>query len=182
MRVTRCAFLLLFFVSAPTLAAAARQGGKDMALTLSSPAFKASSSIPSKFTCEGSEMNPALQWSGAPSGTRSYALIVEDPDAPGKTFTHWVLYNLPADATGIPEAASSTGLPGGAAEGVNDFKRSGYGAPCPPSGRHRYIHHLYALDTKLPDLSNASADRLRAAIKGHVLAEAELVGTYQKGQ
>lgn len=156
-----------------------------MALTLTSPAFSHNGSIPREYTCEGADVSPALSWSGVPDGTKSLALIVDDPDAPDPkaprmVWVHWVVYNLPPSADGLPRDVQEP--PAGAGQGLNDWKRSGYGGPCPPIGRHRYFHKLYALDTVLPDLGNPTKSRLLEAMEGHVLAETELVGTYQKGQ
>ena len=157
-----------------------------MPLTLTSPAFQHQGKIPRKYTCEGDDVSPALAWSGAPTGTRSFALIVDDPDAPDPqapkmTYVHWVLYDIPASATGLPEDAAGGSLPEGAREGVNDWKRTGYGGPCPPIGRHRYFHKLYALDKRLGDLATPDKRGLEQAMAGHVLDRAELMGTYQSG-
>ena len=154
-----------------------------MPLTLSSPSFTPQGEIPSRFTCEDDDVSPALSWSGVPSAAKSLALVVDDPDAPDPkapkmTWVHWIVYDLPPTSTGLPEAA--TGLPDGALEGKNDWKRTGYGGPCPPVGRHRYFHKLYALDTVLGDLGTPTKAALEQAMKGHVLEEAQLVGTYQK--
>jgi hypothetical protein len=156
-----------------------------MALTISSPSFTHQGEIPIQFTCEGEDRSPALAWSGAPAGTQSVALIVDDPDAPDpkapqRTWVHWVLYNLPAATTGLAEAVADADLPAGTLQGLNDWKRTGWGGPCPPIGRHRYFHKLYALDTLLPDLGTPDKARLERAMEGHVLARAELMGTYQK--
>jgi Raf kinase inhibitor-like YbhB/YbcL family protein len=156
-----------------------------MPLTLTSTAFADGGEIPSRCTCEGRGLSPALAWTDLPAGTRSLALIVDDPDAPDpaapkRTYVHWVLYNIPAGAAGLPEGVPSAGLPAGAREGLNDWKRTGYGGPCPPIGRHRYFHKLYALDLTLPDLGKPTKPALEEAIQGHVLAKAELMGTYQK--
>ena len=156
-----------------------------MNLTLSSTAFVHGGEIPSRCTCEGKDLTPALAWAGVPPGTKSLALIVDDPDAPDpaapkRTYVHWVLYDMPAAASGLPEGVTSAGLPAGTREGLNDWKRTGYGGPCPPIGRHRYFHKLYALDVTLPDLGNPTKPALEAAMQGHVLAKAELMGTYQK--
>jgi hypothetical protein len=131
-------------------------------------------------------VSPPLSWSGAPQGTKSFALIVDDPDAPDPkapkmTYVHWVVHNIPAGTASLPEGATRSGLPAGAVQGLNDWKRVGYGGPCPPIGRHRYFHKLYALDTDLPGLERPTKQQLLDAMKGHVLAEAQLVGTYQKG-
>ncbi|HYO16933.1 MAG TPA: YbhB/YbcL family Raf kinase inhibitor-like protein [Thermoanaerobaculia bacterium] len=158
-----------------------------MSLSLTSSAFQHQGEIPSRFTCEGEDVSPALSWSGVPREARSLALLVDDPDAPDPkaprmTWVHWVLYNLPVTATGLPEGVSSRDLPEGTREGTNDWKRTGYGGPCPPVGRHRYFFKLYALGTELPDLERPTKARLEEAMEGHVLARAELVGTYEKGR
>src|SRR5919201_6750487 len=152
-----------------------------MSLTLESSAFRANGEIPRKYTCEGNDTSPPLSWSGAPSGTKSFALIVDDPDAPDpkapqRTWVHWVLYDIPATATSLPEGAKSGNLPSGTKEGRNDWKRTGYGGPCPPTGRHRYFHKLYALDAVLPDLNSPTKAELEKAMEGHILARAELIG------
>jgi Raf kinase inhibitor-like YbhB/YbcL family protein len=156
-----------------------------MAMTLTSPAFKQNSQIPSKYTCEGDDISPPLAWAGLPEGTKSLVLIVDDPDAPDpkapqRVWVHWVVYNIPADTKGLPENASKAGLPKGVMIGMNDFTKTMYGGPCPPIGRHRYFHKLYALDTTL-DLRKATKTTIEQAMKGHVLASTELIGTYQKG-
>jgi Raf kinase inhibitor-like YbhB/YbcL family protein len=159
--------------------------GTTMALTLSSSAFKPGGKIPAKYSCEGDDISPPLSIAGAPEGTKSLALILDDPDAPDpkapkRVWVHWVVYNLPPDTDSLPEDASRAGLPKGAASGVNDSKQASYNGPCPPIGRHRYFHKLYALDITLPAKAMTKAD-IEGAIKGHVLAQAELMGTYQKG-
>ncbi|HXG45674.1 MAG TPA: YbhB/YbcL family Raf kinase inhibitor-like protein [Gemmatimonadales bacterium] len=156
-----------------------------MTLSLRSSAFPHGGAIPSRYTCEGKDLSPPLAWEGVPRGARSLALIVDDPDAPDPaapkmTWVHWVLYNLPPADGGLPEAVQPTALPEGTLEGLNDWKRTGYGGPCPPIGRHRYFFKLYALDTVLPDLGRPTKARLEEAMAGHVLARAELMGTYQK--
>jgi hypothetical protein len=156
-----------------------------MALSLTSSAFTPGAAMPSRFTCEGADVSPPLAWDGVPAGTKSLALIIDDPDAPDpkapkRVWVHWVVLNLPADAKGLPENAEKAGLPKGATMGLTDFKKATYGGPCPPIGRHRYFHKLYALDTTL-DLTHPTKAELEAAMKGHVLAQAELIGTYQKG-
>lgn len=158
-----------------------------MALTISSPAFSDGGSIPAKFTCEGSDISPALAWSGVPDGSKSLVLIVDDPDAPDpaapkRTWVHWVLYDLPPDATGLPEAVAEDALPPGTKGGLNDWKRTGYGGPCPPIGRHRYFFKLYALDTTLSGLRKPTKTDVEAAMQGYVLGKAQIIGTYQKGQ
>ena len=154
-------------------------------LTLTSSAFAPGAEIPSLYTCEDKDVAPPLAWTGLPEGTRSIALIVDDPDAPDPaapkmTWVHWVLYNIPPTTNDLKEGVTSRDLPPGTREGVNDWKRTGYGGPCPPIGRHRYFHKLYSLDTMLPDLGSPTKVELEAAMKGHVLATAELMGTYQK--
>lgn len=154
-------------------------------LTLESPAFAPGAEIPREYTCQGGDTSPELSWSGAPEGTKSFALIVHDPDvpdpaAPQRQWVHWVLYDLPATTHTLPKGARLA--PQGARDGKNDWGRPGYGGPCPPIGRHRYFHTLYALDTVLGDRGPLSRDALEAAMTGHVLAKAELVGTYQKSR
>jgi Raf kinase inhibitor-like YbhB/YbcL family protein len=156
-----------------------------MALTLTSSNFAPNGEIPMRHTCEGEDSSPALAWSGVPASAKSLALIVDDPDAPDPnapkmTWVHWILYNLPTSSAGLSEKVRA--LPSGTLEGLNDWKKTGYGGPCPPIGRHRYLHKLYALDVLLPDLSNPTKAKLEAAMKGHVLANAELVGTYKKAR
>jgi Raf kinase inhibitor-like YbhB/YbcL family protein len=160
-----------------------REAFVTTALSLSSSAFTSQGEIPSRFTCEGDDVSPALAWTGVPAAAKSLALVVDDPDAPDPaapktTWVHWVVYDMPPTTTGLPEATKS--LPAGAREGLNDWKRTGYGGPCPPIGRHRYFHKLYALDAVLGDLKTPTRAALEQAMKGHVLAEAQLVGTYQK--
>ena len=156
-----------------------------MALALTSTALTHNGPIPKLYTCQGKDISPALAWSGLPTGTKSLALIVDDPDAPDPaapkmTWVHWVLYNIPVSATGLPEAVAPSALPAGTREGRNDWKRTGYGGPCPPIGVHRYFHKLYALDVVLPDLKQPTKAELERAMQGHVLAKVELMGTYQK--
>jgi Raf kinase inhibitor-like YbhB/YbcL family protein len=156
-----------------------------MPFTLVSAAFAPQGEIPARYTCEGADISPPLAWSDAPEGTKSFALIVDDPDAPDPkaprmTWVHWVLYNLPATARALPEGVKSRALPPGTKEGRNDWKRTGYGGPCPPIGRHRYFHKLYALDAVLPDLGAPTKRELEKAMAKHIVARAELVGTYEK--
>ena len=156
-----------------------------MALSISSSSFADQGEIPKKHTCEDKDLSPALSWSGAPAGTKSFVLIVDDPDAPDPraprmTWVHWVAYDLPADSTGLPEGVRKDALPKGGREGFNDWKREGYGGPCPPVGRHRYFFKLYALDVALGALDHPTKADIERAMKGHVLAQATLVGTYQK--
>jgi Raf kinase inhibitor-like YbhB/YbcL family protein len=156
-----------------------------MALALASTAFLHDGAIPVTYTCQGKDISVPLAWSGLPAGTRSLALIVDDPDAPDPaapkmTWVHWVLYNIPPGTDGLKEGVKSTDLPKGTLEGRNDWGRTGYGGPCPPIGRHRYFFKLYALDAVLPDLGTPDKQRLERAMKGHVLEKHELVGTYAK--
>jgi Raf kinase inhibitor-like YbhB/YbcL family protein len=156
-----------------------------MALTLTSSAFKHNGVIPALYTCQGKDVSVPLAWSGVPAGAKSLVLILDDPDAPDPkaprmTWVHWVLYNLPPSATGLKEGIKASELSKGTLEGFNDWKRTGYGGPCPPIGRHRYFHKLYALDTVLRAMESSTKADLEQAMKGHVLEKAELIGTYQK--
>ena len=158
-----------------------------MTLSITSSAFTNGGDIPARYTCQGKDIAPPLQWTGVPGEAKSLVLIVDDPDAPDPdaprmTWVHWVLYNIPPKAEGLPEAATASDLPAGTGEGLNDWKRTGYGGPCPPIGRHRYFHKLYALDTLLPDLKKPTKAAVESAMKGHVIGQAELVGTYQKSR
>ncbi len=154
-----------------------------MTLTLTSPAFAHEGEIPRECTCDGRDVAPALEWKNAPAGTKGFALIVDDPDAPDPaapkmTYVHWVMYDIPASETSLRGGAT----PNGARDGLNDWKRTGYGGPCPPIGRHRYYFKLYALDRTLGDLNTPTKARLLQAMQGHILASAELMGTYRRGQ
>lgn len=156
-----------------------------MSLTLTSPAFAHQGEIPKLYTCDSRNISPPLSWTDIPDGTKSLALIVDDPDAPDPAapttrFVHWVVYNLSPTVKTLPQALTARELPTGASEGLNDWNRRGYGGPCPPVGRHRYVHRLFALDTMLPDLKSPTRDRLLAAIEGHVIEEVELIGTYER--
>lgn len=153
-----------------------------MTLPLTSAAFDEGAPIPSKYTCEGEDISPPLKWNSISEKTKSLALICDDPDAPVGTWVHWVLYNIPPSVTELSEKAPITEmLPNGGKQGSNDFKRAGYGGPCPPRGNpHRYFFKLYALDTELSLKSGAAKRDLVKAMKGHVLAEGELMGTYQR--
>ncbi len=152
-------------------------------MKLTSNAFAPNGEIPTVYTCEGRDIAPPLAWSGLPDGTQTLALIADDPDAPDPaapkmTWVHWVLYDIPTSAAGLAEGAAD--LPAGTREGLNDWKRTGYGGPCPPVGRHRYFFKLYALDTSLSFAHPPTKQQLEQAMKGHVLAHAELVGTYAR--
>lgn len=156
-----------------------------MAFEVKSADFAAGASMPAELTCEGVDRSPALAWSGAPPATKSFALVVDDPDAPDPaaprmTWVHWVLYDVPASAAVLPAGVPPTALPAGTREGTNDWKQKGYRGPCPPVGRHRYFHKLYALDVTLGDRGALTKAGLERTMQGHVLAQAELIGTYQK--
>lgn len=158
-------------------------GGEAMAFRIESPAFRSQEQIPQKYTCDGEDISPPLVWTDAPSGTQSLALISDDPDAFSVgTWVHWVVYNLPPELEGLDEDVPKTeNLMNGASQGMTDFRRVGYGGPCPPAGKpHRYFFKLYALDSSLTLGPNASKTDLLVAMNGHVLAEAELVGLYQR--
>ena len=164
-----------------------RSRPKTMPFILTSTAFAPNGSIPSKYTCEGADMSPPLEWFGAPSDAKTIALIVDDPDAPDparpqRVYVHWVVYNIPANITKLPENAAKAGMPSGAIQGINDWKKETYGGPCPPIGRHRYFFKLYALDTVLPQLFNPTKSQLEKAMEEHLVGNAELVGTYQKSK
>lgn len=149
-------------------------------MILESEAFANGEHIPRRCTCDGDDMSPALSWREAPTETASFALVVDDPDAPKGTWVHWVLFNVPASEGGLDEDAEKGSLPEGTVEGVNSWGRRGYGGPCPPSGSHRYFFKLYALDRRLQLGAGASADDVAEAIEGHVLAEAALMGRYAR--
>jgi Raf kinase inhibitor-like YbhB/YbcL family protein len=160
---------------------------ESMALFLESSVFKHGSAIPRRYTCDAEDVSPPLTWSGAPEKTRSFALIVDDPDAPDpaapkRVYVHWVLHDLPASVTSIEQDGEGRAVQAGARQGKNDWSRTGYGGPCPPIGRHRYFFKLYALDAMLGDLGTATKKDLEKAMQGHILATAELMGTYQRGE
>ena len=155
-----------------------------MILTIASLDFAHNGEIPNVHTCDGPDTSPELRWNGIPEGTESLALIVDDPDAPDPaapkmTWVHWVLYNMPRDSSGLPAAVGGQ-LPPGTLEGLNDWKRTGYGGPCPPIGTHRYFFKLYALDAILPDLDAPAKGRLETAMGGHIITQAELIGLYRR--
>lgn len=156
--------------------------GVPMAIHLESSAFSEGGMIPREYTCDGSDVSPPLSWSGAPDGTKSFALICDDPDAPGKTWVHWVLYDLPAGVGKLPRGVPGrAALSGGGTQGTNDFRKIGYGGPCPPGGTHRYVFKLYALDTELKLGAGATKGDAERAMKGHVLGQATLTGKYSRG-
>ncbi|WP_295558209.1 YbhB/YbcL family Raf kinase inhibitor-like protein [uncultured Hyphomicrobium sp.] len=156
-----------------------------MTLAITSPAFADGDAIPRTYTCQGDDRSPPLVWTGVPAGAKSLVLIVDDPDAPDpakpqRVWVHWVLYNLPPDSTGLAEGIAPGALPSGTEDGLNDWGRTGYGGPCPPIGRHRYFHKLYALDARLAGLNAPTKAAVLAAMEGHVIGEAVLMGTYVK--
>ena len=180
-------FLLAIFcpVRSMTAQGSKSEGGIPMTLELTSPAFSHNDPIPAIYTCDGRDISPPLSWSSLPAGTRSLALIVEDPDAPDPkaprmTWIHWMLYNIPAETAGLTENTAAGNLPAETLEGLNNWGRTGYGGPCPPVGRHRYFFKLYALDTELPDLNQPNKEKLLQAMQNHILDQAELIGTYQR--
>lgn len=157
-----------------------------MTLTIESPNFAHLGHIPQVYTCDGADVSVELCWQGVPEDAKSLALIVDDPDAPDPktpqvTWVHWLLYNLGPDSTGLPPAVTAKQLPPGTQEGLNDWNRTGYNGPCPPTGQHRYFFKLYALDTQLPDLHEPTKAKLEQAMYGHIIAQAEVVGVYQRG-
>jgi Raf kinase inhibitor-like YbhB/YbcL family protein len=156
-------------------------------MELTSTAFGHEGAIPSAYTCQGGDRSPPLEWRGAPAGTRAFALLVDDPDAPDPAapkvvWVHWVLANLPGACKGLPGGVAPTELPRGTVQGRNDWKRLGYGGPCPPVGRHRYFFRLFALDSALSVSEGVSRTELEHAMQGHVLATAVLMGTYEKSR
>ncbi len=164
--------------SAPP-AATAEKG--EQAMELTSAAFASGQPIPQKYTCDGEDLSPPLQWSAPPQETQSFALIADDPDAPVGTWVHWVLYNLPPDARALPEAVpAEANLPDGSRHGQNSWRRTDYGGPCPLGGTHRYFFKLYALDTGLDLAAGANKEQLLQAMEGHILAHTELMGTYAR--
>lgn len=182
--IKQLAFIRIIFIIFFTTVVLA-EGEKNMTLTLKSPDFVHQGEIPKVFTCDGKDSSPALSWSGLPQNTKSLVLIVDDPDAPDPakpkmTWVHWLLYNIPPAVAELPRAVTAADLPAGTQQGKNDWKRTGYGGPCPPVGRHRYFHKLYALDIELPDLHEPNKAKLEAAMAGHIMGQAELIGTYQR--
>ncbi len=177
--------LMLTLLALPTIKAADINQQEGQAMLLQSSAFSPQGDIPKRYTCDGENVSPPLKWSDLPAKTASLVLIVDDPDAPDpaapkKTWVHWLLYNIPPSAFGLAEAVQTLELPHGTLQGMNDMKKTGYGGPCPPSGRHRYFHKLYALDVVLPDLNEPDKAALEKAMEGHILGHQELIGTYQR--
>lgn len=156
-----------------------------MGLSIMSPSFMQGSEIPARHTCDGLNISPPIMWAGLPPGTKSLALIVDDPDAPDPaapqmTWVHWLLYNIPANTSELTESGAGENLPSGTLQGVNDWHRTSYAGPCPPIGRHRYFFKLYALDSVLPDLKKPTKASLENAMQGHVLAQSSLMGVYRR--
>ena len=176
-------FLLMLMAVGGAVAAHATE--KEATMTqffLSSASFRNGQPMPAKHTCEGIDASPALKWEGAPTGTKSFALICDDPDAPGGSWVHWVIYEIPANTKELPEGVAKSDAAAGARQGMNDFGKVGYGGPCPPRGHglHHYHFRLYALDTDLNLAARVTRRQLEAAMKGHILGQTELVGTYQR--
>ena len=164
-----------------------KKGNVKMTLTITCPAFSHNEGIPIRYTCDDEGLSPPLEWSGLPKHTKSIVLIIDDPDAPDPaapkmTWVHWVLYNIPPGTSGLPEGVRPKDLPEETKEGLNDWKCTGYGGFCPPIGRHRYFHKLYAIDVVLPDLGRPAKGEIEKAMEGHILSKAELVGTYQRSR
>jgi len=156
-------------------------GGKNMDIIIKSPAFVPGGKIPGKYTCDGMDISPPLTWTSGPEGTKTFALICDDPDAPMGTWVHWVLFNLPADITEFREnVPPERELESGAKQGMNDFRKIGYGGPCPPGGVHRYFFKLYALDKKIDLEAGATKAELLKAMEGHILAEGQIMGRYER--
>ena len=157
------------------------KGGKKMAITVTSSAFTEGDMIPRQYTCDGEDISPPLAWTGVPEGTKSLALICDDPDAPMGTWVHWVLFNIPPTTKELsPKVPSKEILENGARHGTNDFRRLDYGGPCPPGGTHRYYFKLYALDTEISSAAGITKAQLLKAMEGHVLAEGQLMGRYKR--
>ena len=178
----RLVVLSLLPLLLPPAPACAREKTEEAAtLSLASKAFKAGTRIPAKYTADGPNVSPALRWTGVPEGTKSLALVCDDPDAPVGTWIHWVIYDIPPSSTSLPENVPKTPEgPGGSIQGVNDFKRYGYGGPCPPGGTHRYFFKIYALDTLIEKKAGLSKKKLLKEMEGHILAQGELMGTYSR--
>jgi Raf kinase inhibitor-like YbhB/YbcL family protein len=177
-------FAVALFGCLLTASCGDNKSGKEttMSIQMTSAAFADGQPIPAKYTCDGKDISPPLQWTNAPANTKSFALIADDPDAPVGTWVHWVAYDLPAGTRALPENVAKTqNITGNAKQGMNDFRRPGYGGPCPPPGKpHRYFFKIYALDTVLGLQPGATEKDLHKAMEGHVLAEGQLMGTYQR--
>ncbi|HTY17485.1 MAG TPA: YbhB/YbcL family Raf kinase inhibitor-like protein [Myxococcota bacterium] len=183
----RCAWILPALLAGSAAAWAPTARGDAATLSLRSSAFEPQAGIPTRYTCDGEDVSPPLAWTDPPAGTRSFALIVDDPDAPDpqapKTiWVHWVVYDIPAAQRELPQGAGGAGASGGARDGINDWKRTGWRGPCPPIGRHRYVFELFALDAPLGDLGAPSKAALEHAMQGHVLGRAELIATFARAR
>jgi Raf kinase inhibitor-like YbhB/YbcL family protein len=182
-RVIYLAFVIAFVSGYPGFrdAHSKNMGRNIMAITVTSTAFTENGMIPKKYTCDDRDVSPELSWSNVPQNAKSIALICDDPDAPVGTWVHWVVFNMPATANGLPEGTTGVkGLPAGARQGINDFRKRDYGGPCPPSGIHRYFFKVYALDTMLDLKEGASKADLLNAIEGHILGQGQLMGRYSR--
>ncbi len=176
-----CRYLLIIIIclTVSILTGLKIYGGTGM--EIKSSAFKQGEFIPPKYTCDGADVSPPLEWNNAPAGTKSFALICDDPDAPRGSWVHWVIYNIPTGTSMLPENISKDKQPStGGMQGTTDFKKIGYGGPCPPGGTHRYFFKLYALDCAINLSPGATKQQLLDSIKGHVLAESQLMGKYSR--
>ena len=173
---------LILFGDGIALSEEPEKAGTSNPITVTSSAFEQGERIPAKYTCDGSDNSPPLKWAGMPPGTKSFALICDDPDAPAGTWVHWVLFNLRATATELDEKVEPAGtLPDGTNQGTNSFTKIGYGGPCPPPGKpHRYFFRLYALDTDLALKPGATKQELLDAMEKHILAQGQIMGSYQR--
>lgn len=179
-KVVVCVIAVLILIC-PLAVSAELKGGRQMKINVGSAAFTEGGMIPKQFTCDGADISPPLSWSTLPEGTKSIAIIVDDPDAPAGMWVHWLVYNLPPDLKGLPEnVPAQKTLANGGMQGMTDFRRIGYGGPCPPSGTHRYFFKVYALDSILDLYPGAIKKRLLNAMEGHILAEGELMGKYRR--
>lgn len=175
------AFILLYSCQSKNQSNFKNVGGKKMEIKIKSTAFEEGGMIPKKYTCDGKDISPPLVWDSVPDSTKSFALICDDPDAPMGTWVHWVIFNLPANIKDLPEnVPPQKTLPNGAKQGTNDFRKIGYGGPCPPGGTHRYYFKLYALDTELTLAAGTTKAILLKAMGGHILAEGQLMGKYKR--
>lgn len=184
MKLSACLLSLLLATAEAGAGPGPASSGKErfaMTFELTSPAFAPGQPIPRKYTCDGEDVSPPLQWSAPPAGSQSLALVVDDPDAPSGTWVHWLVYNLPASRSALPESVPPAAhLPDQGKQGRNSWQNLGYGGPCPPGGTHRYFFRLYALDAALALPAGASSEQLRKAMQGHVLGQAETMGTYKR--
>lgn len=181
MTVLRYAIILIALIFCVQVYAGQNEEDISMKIVVTSSAFKEGEMIPAKYTCDGEDMSPPLGWSGIPQEAKSVAMISDDPDAPMGTWVHWVIYNMPFDLNGLPEnVPQKETLENGTTQGINDSRQTGYGGPCPPSGVHRYYFKIYALDTKLSLSPKATKKDLENAMKGHILAEGQLMGRYKR--